>query len=86
MVFDGKAQASSGRMGKKLVQVREQESRNSLLIALRPLIINQASQVLCQGGFPASLIYVLLSLRLLCRFSLVIRVLSFFLLSSVISA
>jgi len=42
-------------MAKKLVPVREQE-----LIALRLLITNQAWEVVCQGGFPASLIYVLI--------------------------
>ena len=42
------------RTVKKLVPVREQE-----LIALRLLITNQAWEV-CQGGFPASLIYVLI--------------------------
>ena len=42
-------------MAKKLVPVREQE-----LIALGLLIINQAWEVVCQGGFPASLIYVLI--------------------------
>ncbi len=30
------------------------------LIALRPLMINQAREVFCQGRFPASLIYVLI--------------------------
>ena len=46
------------------------------LIAQRPSMINEAREVLCQGRFPASLIYVLivspcpLSLDFLCRFPL----------------
>lgn len=40
---------------------REQE-----LIALCPLMINQAWEVVCQGGFPASLLYVLIVSRAVC--------------------
>src|SRR6266705_84042 len=47
------------------------------LIAQRPLMINLTREIFCQGRFPASLIYVIVSpspavRRLLCRFPLVV--------------
>src|SRR2546429_2053241 len=42
---------------------RSPPSKNSLLIAQRPLKIKQVREVFCQGRFPASLIYAIYALR-----------------------